>query len=218
MVGSTSNELLSLTQTLSASLDPNAQIRESATTQLQSLAKTWPGFYPSLIELVGNKSFDLGTTAQEIRLQAILQFKNGVERYWRKGSGSAISSEIKAGLRPRLLEMVTEQNQLVRKESPSFPTRILIIPFPLVGEEYSTLHWQDCTTRLRYRLVSRVSIVQLSTSELNLVLISGKHFHQHCSALCSLATIITRKANRRLFSIAHSCTSMRRSKRSRQTE
>lgn len=127
MVGSTSNELLSLAQTLSASLDPNAQVRESATTQLQSLAINWPGFYPSLIELVANKSFDLGSAAQEIRLQAILQFKNGVERYWRKGSSAAIAPQIKAELRPRLLEMVTEENQLVSDESRSFPIAILTL-------------------------------------------------------------------------------------------
>lgn len=47
-----------------------------------------PSYYSSLVEIFANRELELGDEQQRamIRLQAVLQFKNGTDKYWRRGA------------------------------------------------------------------------------------------------------------------------------------
>ncbi|XP_025415484.1 importin-11 [Sipha flava] len=68
--------------------------------------KEWevqPGFYSLLFRIFSNQSLDLN-----VRWMAILCFKQGVEKYWRKNSQHGISEEEKVTLRKMLLTNLSE--------------------------------------------------------------------------------------------------------------
>ena len=74
--------------------------------QAEERLKTWeaePGFYTILLNVFTDLSLDVN-----IRWQAVLYFKNGVDRYWRKNAPNAISEEEKVGLRAGLVKTVSE--------------------------------------------------------------------------------------------------------------
>ena len=74
--------------------------------QAEEQLKQWesePGFYSILLNVFSDLSLDVN-----IRWQAVLYFKNGVDRYWRKNAPNAISEEEKAGLRTGLVKTITE--------------------------------------------------------------------------------------------------------------
>lgn len=77
--------LLPILSALSSALSPSQQERDASLAQLQAWA-TVPGYYPSLVEIFANKQLELGPGYREIRLQAAVQFKNGVDKYWRRGA------------------------------------------------------------------------------------------------------------------------------------
>ncbi|GAA5866359.1 hypothetical protein JCM3774_006631 [Rhodotorula dairenensis] len=70
-----------------------------------------PRFYTYLVDVFTSRE---GIQLQ-VRVQAALQFKNGVERYWRKGALHAIAPEEKDAIRPRLLQMINEPNRVLAK-------------------------------------------------------------------------------------------------------
>jgi len=83
-----------------ASQDP------AAIKQAEEQLKGWeaqPGFYTALLTVFSDMNIDVN-----IRWQAVLYFKNGVDRYWRKNSPSGIGEEEKAGLRAGLVKTVGE--------------------------------------------------------------------------------------------------------------
>ncbi|KAK2165868.1 hypothetical protein NP493_1346g00008 [Ridgeia piscesae] len=65
--------------------------------------ETQPGFYTILQTIWSNHSLD-----QNVRWLAVLFFKNGVDRYWRKTAPNAVREEEKAVLRQRLLMAIAE--------------------------------------------------------------------------------------------------------------
>jgi len=70
------------------------------------ILKQWevePGFYTILVNALTNYSVDAS-----IRWQAIVYFKNGVDRYWRKNAPSAISEQEKIGIRAQLINTLNE--------------------------------------------------------------------------------------------------------------
>jgi hypothetical protein len=67
---------------LSSATSYNAAEREAATTYLEQ-CQPLPGFLTALIETVAQK----GALPVEIRTQAVLFFKNSLERCWRKLGG-----------------------------------------------------------------------------------------------------------------------------------
>ena len=74
--------------------------------QAEERLKQWevePGFYTILLNIFTDLSLDVN-----IRWQAVLYFKNGVDRYWRKNAPNAISEEEKAGLRAGLVKTISE--------------------------------------------------------------------------------------------------------------
>ncbi|GAA5991993.1 hypothetical protein JCM10908_000686 [Rhodotorula pacifica] len=93
---------------LSLSSDP------AALDHARQLLGTWaraPSFYTYLVDVFSARE----GIQLEVRLQAALQFKNGVEKFWRKGALHAISLEEKNAIRPRLLQMINEPNRVLAK-------------------------------------------------------------------------------------------------------
>eukprot|EP01134_Creolimax_fragrantissima_P002217 CFRG2217T1 len=81
-----------------------------------------PGFFTALFEIVCNKAYTpsstssqsgksaytstvLSTQADHVRQLAIIYFKNGVDRYWRKRARHGISEEEKQHLRPNFVAL-----------------------------------------------------------------------------------------------------------------
>lgn len=96
-----------------------------ATEQLSNWEKQ-PGYYSALQDVFANSAID-----RNVRYQAIIQLKNGIDKHWRKGSANAIGKEeklkiketaIKAGLqeesRPLALHNALMIAKIVRSEFP----------------------------------------------------------------------------------------------------
>lgn len=137
-----STSLSQITATLDAALSPDPQTRQASLSQLQQWA-TVPTFYSNLTTIFATRDLNL---AQTTRLQALVQFKNGVDKYWRKGSikyvqppagrrggrhpgvghgadsplvNSGIAQTERVSIRPQLLAMVDEPDRVVRTSSHS---------------------------------------------------------------------------------------------------
>ncbi|KAG8456571.1 hypothetical protein GDO86_002378 [Hymenochirus boettgeri] len=65
--------------------------------------ETQPGFYSVLLNIFTNHSLDLN-----VRWLAVLYFKNGIDRYWRRVAPHALSEEEKATLRAGLITNFNE--------------------------------------------------------------------------------------------------------------
>ena len=79
--------LIPVLQALSSALSPSSATRQESLSLLSSWT-TLPGYYSSLVEIFCNRDLDLGNDRQRavIRMQAVLQFKNGTDKYWRRGA------------------------------------------------------------------------------------------------------------------------------------
>ena len=53
----------------------------------------------------------------EVRYLAIIQLKNGIDKYWRKTASNAIAVDEKARMRPLLLEGGMEENYQLALQS-----------------------------------------------------------------------------------------------------
>ncbi|BGP21505.1 hypothetical protein JCM10295v2_000380 [Rhodotorula toruloides] len=95
-------------QALAHALSPDPTHRQRSLDLLQRWA-TMPGYYPFLVGVFTQRE----GLPREIRLQAAVQFKNGLDKYWRKGAPNAIAAEEKDSMRPRLLEMVDERDHIL---------------------------------------------------------------------------------------------------------
>lgn len=67
-----------------------------------------PLFYTTLLNVFTDYSIDAS-----IRWQAVVYFKNGVDKYWRKNAPNCISEEEKVGLRAGLTKTVAEPTHLI---------------------------------------------------------------------------------------------------------
>ncbi|BGP28678.1 hypothetical protein JCM10296v2_000414 [Rhodotorula toruloides] len=102
-------------QALAHALSPDQMHRQHSLDLLQRWA-TMPGYYSFLVGVFAQRE----GVPREIRLQAAVQFKNGLDKYWRKGapkyvhsSPDGISAEEKDSIRPQLLEMVDERDHVL---------------------------------------------------------------------------------------------------------
>ncbi|KAF2465340.1 ARM repeat-containing protein [Lindgomyces ingoldianus] len=106
-----------------ASADPN-QI-QTGTKQLQTWEKS-KGFYPLLQAVFLDKSLPL-----EVRYLAIIQLKNGIDKYWRKTASNAASKEDKAVIRSKLLQCgVNEADQRLALQNALVIAKIVRFEFP----------------------------------------------------------------------------------------
>lgn len=86
----------------SASSSDPTQV-QTGTKQLQTWEKA-QGFYPLLQSVFIDKSLPF-----EVRYLAVIQLKNGIDKYWRKTATNAVSKEDKATIRARLLESAVNE-------------------------------------------------------------------------------------------------------------
>ncbi|KAF5275843.1 hypothetical protein FQR65_LT04081 [Abscondita terminalis] len=78
------------------------EILKPAETRLKEW-ETQPGFYTVLLNIIASHSTDLN-----VRWIAVLYFKNGVDKYWRKNAPNGISESEKVNLRHSLLNNFRE--------------------------------------------------------------------------------------------------------------
>ncbi|KIV82639.1 hypothetical protein PV11_04736 [Exophiala sideris] len=84
--------------TLINATQPTAQALKVATQQLANWEKT-PGYYAILQDIYADRSL-----TQDVRFQAIIQLKNGIDKYWRKTSSHAIDKDEKQQIRTKSVE------------------------------------------------------------------------------------------------------------------
>ncbi|BGP12651.1 hypothetical protein JCM10213v2_000568 [Rhodosporidiobolus nylandii] len=95
---------------LALALAPDPAQRAHSLSLLSSWA-TLPGYYALLVGIFTARD----GVQREVRLQAALQFKNGVDKYWRKGAPNGIAPAEKQEIRPKLLAMVDEPDRVLAK-------------------------------------------------------------------------------------------------------
>ncbi|CAB4252744.1 Kap120p [Maudiozyma barnettii] len=129
---SVSNGAASLTELNVKDTLEHASNPQHAGSQVQRLAeeqlKEWsmiPGFHYILQSIY----LDLSNSLQ-IRWLAVIQFKNGVEKYWRSTRINAISKEEKASIRSRLFDLIDEQNNQLCIQNAQAASRIARLDFP----------------------------------------------------------------------------------------
>ncbi|KAF2200994.1 ARM repeat-containing protein [Delitschia confertaspora ATCC 74209] len=106
-----------------ASSDPN-QI-QTGTKQLQQW-ETQRGYYVLLQSVFLDKSLPF-----EVRYLAIIQLKNGIDKYWRKTAKNAVSKEDKAAIRARLLQSgIEEADQRLALQNALVIAKIVRFEFP----------------------------------------------------------------------------------------
>ncbi|KIX00839.1 uncharacterized protein Z518_09904 [Rhinocladiella mackenziei CBS 650.93] len=84
--------------TLTNASHPTAQSLKVATQQIGNWEKT-PGYYALLQDVYADLSL-----SHEVRFQAIIQLKNGIDKYWRKTSLNAIDKSEKERIRSKSIE------------------------------------------------------------------------------------------------------------------
>ncbi|XP_066994048.1 importin-11 [Anabrus simplex] len=89
-------------ETLQQATNQNAEILKPAELKLKEW-ETEPGFYSILMNIFSNHSIDVN-----VRWLAVLYFKNGVDRYWRKTAPNAIAEAEKVTLRQGLVSNFRE--------------------------------------------------------------------------------------------------------------
>ncbi|GAA5940300.1 karyopherin KAP120 [Sporobolomyces koalae] len=97
---------------LSHALSPVPASRLSSLEALQAWS-TLPGYYSYLANIFTNR--EQQAIGDQVRLQALIQLKNGIDKYWRRSAKNAIAAEEKATIRPLLLTMVDEPNRVLAK-------------------------------------------------------------------------------------------------------
>ncbi|KAF9282312.1 hypothetical protein BGZ68_006073 [Mortierella alpina] len=116
---------------------------QSAVTQLQQW-ETTPQFNATLQDIFYDRSLDTN-----IRWQAIIYLKNGIDKYWRRAAKNAIAPEEKATIRSRLLTALDEEQKPLATQNAVLIAKIARIDFPL--------EWPDLLTTL-------LDIVRTSTA------------------------------------------------------
>ncbi|CAN9205636.1 unnamed protein product [Alternaria sp. RS040] len=108
----------------SASSADQTQV-QSGTKQLQQWEKA-QGYYPLLQTVFLDQSLPL-----EVRYLAIIQLKNGIDKYWRKTATNAVSKQDKATIRARLLESaVNEADHRLALQNALVVAKIVRFEFP----------------------------------------------------------------------------------------
>ncbi|KAF2093794.1 ARM repeat-containing protein [Rhizodiscina lignyota] len=125
-----------------SSSDPN-QI-QTGTKQLQQW-ETQKGYYSLLQAVFLDKSLPL-----EVRYLAIIQLKNGIDKYWRKTATNAVDKEDRIQIRSRLLEAgVNEADTRLALQNALLTAKIVRFEYPN--------DWPDAITNLVDILRSSVS-------------------------------------------------------------
>ncbi|GAA5872418.1 hypothetical protein JCM16303_004510 [Sporobolomyces ruberrimus] len=141
---------------LSLALSPSPESRAQSLSALQAWS-ILPGYYSYLVKIFTERG---GAIDDGVRLQALLQFKNGVDKYWRRTANNAISAEEKASIRPQLLSMIDEPNRVIAKN-------LAVTIGKLARLDYG-LDWNDLPQALLESLHSSTSLLTIHRSLLYL--------------------------------------------------
>ncbi|XP_033020570.1 importin-11 isoform X2 [Lacerta agilis] len=99
-------------QVLTQATSQDTVVLKPAEEQLKQW-ETQPGFYSVLLNIVTNHTLDVN-----VRWLAVLYFKNGIDRYWRRVAPHALSEEEKSTLRAGLIANFNEPiNQIATQIS-----------------------------------------------------------------------------------------------------
>lgn len=123
----TLNEL-TLVETLEQASNPQhagSEVQKLAEKQLREW-QTQPGYHYTLQSIY----LDLSNSLQ-IRWLSVIQFKNGVEKYWRSTRLHAISKDEKVSIRRRLFDLIDEQNNQLCIQNAQAAARIARLDFPV---------------------------------------------------------------------------------------
>lgn len=119
---------LAVVQVLEQATNP-----QCAGSEVQRLAekqiKCWeimPGFHFYLQSIYMDLSVSL-----QVRWLAIIQFKNGLEKYWRSTRTNAINKDEKQQIRNRLFGMINEPNDKLAIQNAQAAARVARIDFPV---------------------------------------------------------------------------------------
>ncbi|KAI5481425.1 hypothetical protein MNV49_004181 [Pseudohyphozyma bogoriensis] len=113
------------------------ELRDASTAQLTAWATT-PGYYASLAEVIANRDLELGPASDNIRLQAVIQLRSGVDKYWRKSAANAIALPEKQAIRPRLLALVDEPNRKLARNVADCIAKIARLDYGIDWDELPT--------------------------------------------------------------------------------
>lgn len=162
---------LSLVQVLEQASNP-----QHAGSQVQKLAeqqlKSWeiqPGFHFLLQSIY----LDLSCSLQ-IRWLAIIQFKNGVEKYWRSSRVHAISKDEKTSIRSRLFDMIDEKNNQLCIQNSQAVARISRLDFPSEWPNLFELLEQLLTNESIWKDCVKVHNLLLHTNQIIKILASAR--------------------------------------------
>uniref|UniRef100_A0A096LSJ1 Importin 11 n=1 Tax=Poecilia formosa TaxID=48698 RepID=A0A096LSJ1_POEFO len=89
-------------QALTQATSQDTAVLKPAEEQLRQW-ETQPGFYSVLLNIFNNHTLDVN-----VRWLAVLYFKNGIDRYWRRAAPHALSEEEKTSLRAGLITNFNE--------------------------------------------------------------------------------------------------------------
>ncbi|KAK5961691.1 karyopherin KAP120 PWA37_001064 [Arxiozyma heterogenica] len=114
-------------QTLEQASNPQhagSDVQKLAEHQLK-VWETQPGFHYMLQSIY----LDLSNPLQ-VRWLAVIQFKNGVDKYWRSSRINAIKKDEKATIRARLFDLIDEQNNQLCIQNAQATSKISRLDFP----------------------------------------------------------------------------------------
>ncbi|KAM0720078.1 hypothetical protein Q7P37_004214 [Cladosporium fusiforme] len=124
-----------LVHTLKSASSSDPQQIQSGTKQLQSWEKS-QGYYVHLQSAYLDQRLPL-----EIRYLAIIQLKNGIDKYWRKTATNAVSKQDKEVIRSRLVEgVLAESDNRLALQSALVYSKIARFEFPQ--------EWPDAITSI----------------------------------------------------------------------
>ncbi|KIY02866.1 uncharacterized protein Z520_01331 [Fonsecaea multimorphosa CBS 102226] len=111
--------------TLKSASHPTPQSLKVATQQIGNWEKS-PGYYALLQDVYADFSL-----SQEVRFQAIIQLKNGIDKHWRKTSVNPISKAEKEQIRSRSIEAgVHEPSSALALQNALMLAKIVRYEFP----------------------------------------------------------------------------------------
>lgn len=118
-------DLLNLTKVLG---DASGSERGLEQKMAENQLKEWeilPGYHYLLQSIYNDLSSPL-----QIRWLAIINFKNGIEKYWRSSRKNAISKDEKQQIKERVFEMIDEPNAQLSIQNSQAISRIARLDFP----------------------------------------------------------------------------------------
>uniref|UniRef100_A0A8D3CE87 Importin-11 n=1 Tax=Scophthalmus maximus TaxID=52904 RepID=A0A8D3CE87_SCOMX len=144
-------------QALTQATSQDTAVLKPAEEQLRQW-ETQPGFYSVLLNIFNNHMLDVN-----VRWLAVLYFKNGIDRYWRRVAPHALSEEEKTSLRAGLITNFNEPINQLASGIYSFACSL----------------WSHHTDCFLQQIYAREEAAALSSLERTLLSLKGSNFCTH---------------------------------------